>query len=299
MISRFRPNAWAEIASVAEPRRVLIAGCGDVGNALARELLADGCQVWGVRRRVDALARGVEPWRIDLGDAGTFGAPPAAFDWLFYTASADRRDEHHYRSIYVDGLRNLLGTLRDAGSPLRRILFTSSTAVYGQSGGEWVDETSATEPSGFNGRVLLEAEAIVHSAPEIGINVRLSGIYGPGRTRLVRQAWSGEARSTQSWTNRIHVEDCARALHHLMHLERPSDLYVGSDDEPATTSDVVSWLSAELGLPAPETEETEQLGKRCRNARLRETGYRFKYPTFREGYREIVREFLSKRGASR
>jgi nucleoside-diphosphate-sugar epimerase len=277
--------------------KVLIAGCGDVGNALAARLLADGCQVWGVRRRIDALARGVEPWRIDLTDAGTFGSPPVAFDYLFYTASADRRDENHYRSIYVEGLRNLLHTLRGSASPLRRILFTSSTAVYGQSDGQWVDETSPTEPSEFNGRVLLQAEAIVHGAPGIGINVRLSGIYGPGRTRLVRQVWSGEAKATESWTNRIHVEDCARVLHHLMRLERPAELYLGSDDEPATTSDVVTWLSAELGVPAPEAAETKQLSKRCRNARLRDTGYRFMYPTFREGYRGIVREFLSGRGA--
>ena len=150
------------------PDRVLIAGCGDVGNALATRLLADGCEVWGVRRRVEALAQGIKPWRIDLTDSKSFGTPPAAFDYLFYTASADRRDEDHYRSIYVDGLRNLLGRLQDAHCPLQRILFTSSTAVYGQSRGEWVDENSATEPLGFNGRILLEAEGIVRQAPITG-----------------------------------------------------------------------------------------------------------------------------------
>ena len=109
--------------------RILIAGCGDVGNALATRLLADGCEVWGVRRRVDALAPGVSPWRIDLRDAANAGPPPAAFDYLFYTASADRRDEEAYRAIYVDALRILLGVLRDAGCPLQRVFFTSSTAV--------------------------------------------------------------------------------------------------------------------------------------------------------------------------
>ena len=120
--------------------KVLIAGCGDVGNALASRLLADGCEVWGVRRRIDALAKGVQPWRIDLTDPESLDAPPAAFDYVFYTASADRRDEEHYRSVYVDGLRDLLSALRDANCPLRRVFFTSSTAVYGQSNGEWVDE---------------------------------------------------------------------------------------------------------------------------------------------------------------
>lgn len=276
--------------------KVLIAGCGDVGNALAARLLTEGCEVWGVRRRVEALGDGVQPWRIDLSEPSGFGSPPAAFDYLFYTASADRREEDHYRSVYVDGLRDLLTALRGAGCPLRRIFFTSSTAVYGQSAGEWVDESSATEPLHFNGRVLLEAEAIVREAPEIGINLRLSGIYGPGRTRLVRKVWNREASANGSWTNRIHVEDCAGALQHLMRLEGPKALYLGSDDEPATTVDVVTWLSSELGLAAPPEPETEnqpvRLNKRCRNARLRDSGYRFEQPTFREGYRPIVREFL-------
>jgi len=278
------------------PDRVLIAGCGDVGNALANRLLADDCEVWGVRRQVDALAKGIRPWRIDLTDPRSFTTPPAAFDYLFYTASADRRDEVHYRAVYVDGLRELSSALRDAGSPLRRVFFTSSTAVYGQSEGEWVDESSVTEPLGFNGRVLLEAEAVLREAPGSGISVRLSGIYGPGRTRLVRKVWDGEATATGSWTNRIHVEDCAGALHHLMRLENPEALYLGSDDEPATTSDVVTWLSAELGVPAPPAAAAERSNKRCRNARLRETGYQFEHSTFREGYGPIVREFLSQSG---
>jgi nucleoside-diphosphate-sugar epimerase len=273
---------------------VLIAGCGDVGNALAGRLLADGCRVWGVRRRIEALAPGVEPWRVDLQDASSCRNPPARFDYVFYTASADRRDEDAYRAIYVDGLRNLLAALRDAGCPLRRVLFTSSTAVYGQTSGEWVDEASVTHPSGFNGRVLLEAEAVLDEAPEEGVNVRLSGIYGPGRTRLVRAVWNGEARATEGWTNRIHVDDCAGILHHLMRLEDPEPLYLGSDDEPATTAEVVRWMSKELGVPLPEPGETRRLNKRCSNARLRRSGYQLRYPSFREGYPDIVREFVSR-----
>jgi nucleoside-diphosphate-sugar epimerase len=277
---------------------VLIAGCGDVGNALAKRLLGDGCSVWGVRRRVEALAPGIEPWRIDLIDPGTYGVPPAAFDVLFFTASADRRDEYAYRAIYVDALRNLLARLRESGCPLERVFFTSSTAVYGQTDGGWVDETSPTEPTGFNGRVLLDAERIIEEAPEIGVNVRLSGIYGPGRNRLVRKVWSGEAVATGSWTNRIHVEDCAGVLHHLMRLPNPESLYLGSDDEPATTAEVLTWIARELGKPTPEAGETAPRNKRCRNARLRQSGYRFIYPSFRDGYRDIVQAFLRKRGAT-
>jgi len=276
--------------------KVLIAGCGDVGNALAARLLSEGCEVWGGRRSVDALGDGVKPWRVDLTEPSSLGTPPAKFDYLFYAASADRRDEDHYRAIYVDGLRDLLAALRKAGCPLRRVFFTSSTAVYGESAGEWVDEASVTQPLGFNGRVLLDAEAIVREAPEMGINVRLSGIYGPGRTRLVRKVWSGQAVATRSWTNRIHVEDCAGVLHHLMRIDNPEALYLASDDEPATTAAVTTWLSRELGVPPPPQptgdSQPQRLNKRCRTTRLRDSGYRFEQPTFREGYRPIVREFL-------
>ena len=180
---------------------------------------------------------------------------------------------------------------RAAACPLERVFFTSSTAVYGQSNGEWVDESSATEPTGFNGKVLLEAEQLVSDAPELGVNVRLSGIYGPGRTRLVRKVWSGEATATGGWTNRIHVEDCAGALHHLMGLSNPAPLYLGSDDLPVRTVDVVNWMAEKLGKPMPQPASTARLNKRCRNARLRQSGYRFIYPTFREGYPSIIDEF--------
>jgi nucleoside-diphosphate-sugar epimerase len=277
--------------------RALIAGCGDVGNALGRRLLADGCEVWGVRRRIDALEPGVKPWPIDLTAAESFAEPPAAFDTLFFTASADRRDEEAYRAIYVDALRNLLDALRRAGCPLERVFFTSSTAVYGQSSGEWVDETSVTEPAGFNGRVLLEAERVVLDAPERGVNVRLSGIYGPGRTRLVRKVFAGEATAQGAWTNRIHVEDCAGVLYHLMHSPDPKPLYLASDDAPATMAEVVTWMSAQLGMSPPPAGETTRLNKRCRNALLRDTGYEFAYPSFREGYPPIIEGFRRTAGA--
>ncbi|MEM7135059.1 MAG: SDR family oxidoreductase [Myxococcota bacterium] len=269
---------------------VLIAGCGDVGNALGRRLIADGCTVWGVRRNVSALAEGITPWAVDLTDRSSLASPPAAFDHLFYTASADRRDAESYRAIYVDGLRNLIRALEAAGSPLRRVFFTSSTAVYGQSQGEWVDEGSPTEPAGFNGKTLLDAEQVVRQR-DGGVAVRLSGIYGPGRTRLLRKVSSGEAVATASWTNRIHVEDCAGALHHLMRADTVEPLYVGSDDEPVTMAEVVRWVSGELEVASPREGEAASLNKRCRNALLRRSGFRFAYPSFRDGYASMIEDF--------
>ncbi len=276
------------------PERILIAGCGDVGNALGRRLVAEGSEVWGVRRTPSALAAGIRPWLVDLTDPKSVAHPPAEFDALFYTASADRRDESSYQAIYVDAFRNLIAALRRTGSPLSRIFFTSSTAVYGQSGGEWVDEASDTEPARFNGNIVLEAEGVVRSEPG-GVAVRLSGIYGPGRTRLIDKVWKGEATATPSWTNRIHVEDCGAALHHLLRLEGADDLYLGSDDAPVTTAEVTTWMSEHLGVEPPVRAEAKSLNKRCRNTRLVDSGYRFLYPTFREGYAPMLDAYLAQR----
>ena len=272
-------------------KQILIAGCGDVGNALARRLLRDGDEVWGVRRRISALAPGVRPWAIDLTDPSGFHDPPAPFDVLVYTASADRRDAESYRAVYVDGLRNLVGALRDSGAPLSRVLFTSSTAVYGQREGQWVDEDADTRPTRFNGEILLEAERLVTNL-DGGIVLRLSGIYGPGRTRLLRRVYEGEARSTSSWTNRIHVEDCGAALHHLMRLDSPDSIYLGTDDRPATTAEVVRWMAEQLGVDAPPESSSESLNKRCSNGRLRATGFELQFPTYRDGYAPMAAEFL-------
>ncbi|MDH3200904.1 MAG: SDR family oxidoreductase [Myxococcales bacterium] len=271
--------------------RVLIAGCGEVGNALGARLLADGYEVWGIRRNVSALAEGIRPWPVDLTDPRSLRSPPTLFDYVFYTASADRRDESSYRAVYVNGLRDLLGALEAAGSPMKRVFFTSSTAVYGQQTGEWVDERSVTEPARFNGRILLEAESLVRGLGP-GVVVRLSGIYGPGRTRLIGKVWSGEAEATERWTNRVHVEDCGGLLHHLMRLDTPAHVYLGSDDAPATTAEVVTWMSEQLGVAAPPAADTPSSNKRCRNRLLRDTGYQFLYPTFREGYAPIIKDFL-------
>lgn len=272
-------------------KKVLIAGCGDVGNALAKRLLAEGTEVWGIRRTVSALARGVHPWPIDLTDRASLRSPPAEFDVLVYAASADRRDAESYRATYVDGLRNTIQALVDAGSQLDQVLFTSSTAVYGEQHGEWVDEATPTAPRRFNGEILVEAEQIVTEL-DGGIVLRLSGIYGPGRTRLLRRVWNAEAQATDSWTNRIHVEDCGAALHHLMKLSDPASIYLGSDDLPATTREVLTWMSERLGVATPQGGSTETTNKRCRNARLRESGFELAYPTYRDGYAPMIEDFL-------
>ncbi len=274
--------------------RVLIAGCGYVGSALAVVLERDGHEVFGLRRNVAALPEGITGIAGDLAEPAGLRAALAglAFPWLVYAAAADGRDEAAYRRAYVDGLLHVLGALP---AP-ERLLFTSSTAVYAQDRGELVDELSPTVPASFAGAVMLEAEAIVARAAPTPIVLRLGGIYGPGRTRLVEQVRRGlaELPPGPSFTNRIHRDDCAGAARHLLSLPEPASLYVGVDHEPADTSAVLRWLAQALGRPEPPPargpagSSGRGAGKRCSSARLRASGYAFRYPTFREGYAELL-----------
>jgi nucleoside-diphosphate-sugar epimerase len=284
--------------------RVLVAGCGYVGSELARQLAADGHVVYGLRRSAGALPEGVQRLAADLGDRAGLHAALAevehgGIDAVVYAAAADRADDEAYRRAYVEGLANVLAWAEAQGMRPPRVFFTSSTAVYAQQDGAWVDEDSPTEPTHFSGTRMLEAERLVGAAG--GVALRLGGIYGPGRTRLIEGVRAGRLAiqpGPPRWTNRIHRDDAAGALRHLVGRAlagAPLDpVYVGVDDEPADDATVLRWLAQRLGVPPPATaaagEPARGRGgnKRCRNARLRATGYRFAYPTFREGYGALI-----------
>jgi nucleoside-diphosphate-sugar epimerase len=274
--------------------RALIAGCGYVGTALAERLAAGGCEVFGLRRTVAGLPAAIRPLAADLTDPATLDRLPGDLDFVFYTAGAERGDEPSYRRAYVEGVRNLLAAL--AAAP-RRLLVTSSTAVYAQDAGEWVDEGSETAPAGFRGRILLEAERCVLAAPFPATVLRLGGIYGPSRTRLVEDVRAGRARFVPGrFTNRIHRDDAAGALEHLAGLDAAAACTLGVDCDPAEERVVLEWLAERLGAPRPRASEagedaaaSRRAGsKRCCNARLLAAGYRFQHRSFREGYAALL-----------
>lgn len=266
---------------------VLIAGCGYVGTALGLELAARGDGVWGLRRDTSQLPPQVNAVSADLGDPATMHSLPRALDYVVYCAGADEASDAAYERVYVNGLRNVLTAAVHTG--LRRVFFTSSTAVYGQAAGEWVDETSETTPAHFSGVRLLEAERLLRERAIPSTVLRCSGIYGPGRTRLIDSVRNGSAVPSQRFTNRIHRDDIAGAIAHLMVQTEPPPLLLLSDDAPAPNSEVIGFLAERLGVPPPPAgapSATAGRGghKRCRNALLHATGYQLRYPSYREGY---------------
>jgi nucleoside-diphosphate-sugar epimerase len=276
---------------------VLIAGCGYVGSALARLRIERGDNVFGLRRNPVDLPSGVVPIAADLAVPRSLAELPAALDVVVYAASPGGRDEAFYRTTYVEGLRNLLAALAAQKQKPRLTIFISSTAVYGQSHGEWVDESSPTQPAHFSGQRLLEAEGLLRESGLPGVVLRLGGIYGPRRTRLIDEVRQGRAaipRGGPHYTNRIHRDDCAGALDHLIGLAQPADCYLGVDSDPEDEAVVLRWLAGVLGASAPRIAGADQrrarggANKRCRNARLLASGYAFRYPSYREGYAAVL-----------
>lgn len=284
----------------ALPLKITIVGCGDVGTRCARLLLAQGHEVTGARRNIARLPDWLPGATVDVLNAdslvqlfSTSAAPP---DVVIYSLAASGFDEQAYIDAYVTGVQNTLTSL--CKLPLRRFIFVSSTGVYHQNDGSVVDETSPTEPVRFNGRRVLQGEQLVR-AYQHGTCVRFSGIYGPDRLRLVNRVASGQATLDPGapYTNRIHIEDCAAVLAHLVDLigqHRDVDpLYLATDCLPATSAEVESFIATELGLsldqctPVPQSKRIAG-SKRCSNQRLLDTGYSFKYPDYRAGYRQVI-----------
>jgi nucleoside-diphosphate-sugar epimerase len=274
--------------------RVLIAGCGYVGAELARTLVDEGSHdVWGLRRSAAPLPAGANAIVADLLRVDTLENLPQRLDVVVYAVGADGHTPEQYEAAYVTGLANLWEGLCAAGAPPRRLVVVTSTAVYAQNDGEWVDESSPTEPREFSGRTLLRSEALARSLATEVVAVRFGGIYGPGRTRFIDTVRSGRAAlgSGPEYTNRIHQLDCAGVLAHLLRLAAPAPIYVGVDDAPADRRAVVEWLAQRLGVagpPPPSATPAPARGKRCANRRLRASGYQFRFPTFREGYADVL-----------
>lgn len=272
--------------------KVLIAGCGDLGQAVATRLDSAVFDVFGLRRSRQS-ADGMTSLQADVTQPASLAIlddfHPAI---LLYCISADAQTDASYKAHYVDGLRNVLAALDH--NYLRHVFFVSSTRVYGQQGGEPIDESVVPAPADFGGQRLLEGERLLE-ALDCGTTVlRLSGIYGPGRTRMLRLAREPQNWPTENhWTNRIHRDDAAAFIAFLMEKVAKGlsveDSYIVTDSEPAPMHEVLGWLAGQLrvdirGLPAPEVAGGKRLQNRC----LQATGFKLGYPDYRTGYASLM-----------
>jgi nucleoside-diphosphate-sugar epimerase len=212
------------------------------------------------------------------------GCGYAGLDAVVYAISPAGRTAEAYRLAYVEGLENLLDAV---SAPVRTVL-VSSTGVYGHTDGRWVDEETPEDPSDPTAELVRAGEAVARSRGAPGVVVRLGGIYGPGRTRTNSMVKAGEAP--------------CMSPRHVLRLRDPAPVYLGVDRDPAPLRDVYAWIADRGRAPDPcagvEPDEAGVGGrrgtnKRCSSRRLQDSGYAFRYPTFREGYAPLVGKELA------
>lgn len=275
--------------------KILIVGAGDVGGRIATELAELGHEVWALRRTPQVDKRfaggGMLMWIAgDVTSAETLKLP-LGLDMVISALAPSESGMAAYQQVYVGGARALQQALK--GQSLNRQFWLSSTGVYGEDAGEWIDETTLAQPKRDTAKLLLQAEDIVRQSQWPSTIVRLGGLYGPGRERLLR--WVREAKPVQmtppSWTNRLHVADAASLVVHLVQQSLAGDsvepLLLGVDDAPTPQHEVLAWLAQQLELPASPVKAVEphaSQGKRIRNLALQRSGYELRYPSFRDGY---------------
>jgi nucleoside-diphosphate-sugar epimerase len=289
---------------------VAILGCGYVGLELGRQLEAAGHAAVGVRRSEDGLAAirdaGFDAVRADVTDADSLASVPAV-DAVVFIASSGGRGADAARDVYVDGLRTVVDHFGDRDDPPSQLVYTSSTGVYGDHDGGWVDEGTDLDPTTEKTQVLVDAERVaLDDAPEHGIDptvVRFAGLYGPDRYRLTRYV---EGPVTEGYLNMIHRDDAAGVVRFAL-ADADEDVVLAVDDEPVEKWAFADWLADQCNVERPAKRTVEEriaagdlstpaerrlrTSKRCSNDRLRALGYEFAYPTYREGYRAAVAAF--------
>lgn len=277
---------------MTEPSR-LILGVGYLGRRLAERWKATPGQVFGTTRRRDHFPKltqlGPAPiaWDVLAG-----GDPLPAVETVVYAVGFDPSASSTRADVYVDGLRRTLEQLPRPG----RFLYVSSTGVYGDHQGDWVDESTLPAPTDPGGQACLEAENLIRDfASQRGWDVvilRFAGIYGPGRLINLERLKRGEpiAGDPEGWVNLIHVEDGAGILALAETKARPGETYLVSDGEPVRRRDFYQYLAEKAGLESPRFDPGQASrhrgNRRVSNRKLlAELAPNFAYPSFREGLR--------------
>jgi len=274
--------------------RILIVGCGYLGRETAGLFHNAGWHVEGWVMSVESTrelsAQAYRVSAVDISNAEQVSSAGGTFDAVIHCASTRGGDPDLYRRVYLTGANNLID--RFAGS---RILFTSSTSVYAQTNGQWVNEDGPAEPRHETGKILRETEQLV--LDHGGLVARLAGIYGPGRSFLLRKFLSNKAMvdpTSDRFVNQIHRDDAAAALFLLLDQAAPGGIYNVVDDQPILQSECYRWLAEKLDRPLlaggtlTRKLKRGESNKRVSNAKLRALGWRPRYSFFAEAMEKSV-----------
>jgi len=286
-------------------KHLVIFGCGYVGAECARQARAKGLRVTALTRNETAAIalrdEGLDPVVADLGGDTWHGRIAGGADYVLNCVSSGGGGLDGYRRSYVDGMASILAWARARGAA-GTMVYTSSTSVYPQDGGAQVDETAPTDGAGERARLLLDAEARLRAgdgARDRWFVLRLAGIYGPGRHHVLDQVRAGAVAGRGDYRlNSIHRDDICAAVWAVFGAPPAvaDQIFNVADDRAATKAEIVEWLAARLGLAAPRFTGEPAAGRRAVtpdrvivNDKLKAVlGWRPRYPSYREGYANLL-----------
>jgi nucleoside-diphosphate-sugar epimerase len=272
-------------------KHLLWLGCGDLAIGSLPALLQH--RITCVARRPKTLPAGVEQWVGSLSDPAIHAQLRTSQpDALVITLTPDNPSAEGYHQGYWLNTQYILHHLPATAKPF--VLFVSSTGVYGQEDGSWVDEDSPTTPSTPSGQCLLATEQLIRQSGLPHCILRLSGIYGPGRDFVVRSLLAGQGGSS-AYTNRIHRDDVCRLIPFLLERQFAGqhlpEILLASDNAPVQGTELRRWLAAQLQCPLPPPSEAGSArggNKRCSNQKMQRLGFELRYPGYQQGYGALL-----------
>lgn len=277
---------------------LLIVGCGDIGIRTGALLKPQGWAVSGVRRDSSKLPAEIIGYTADYTEASSLDfLAQLKPDFVIVTLNPTDRTGMGYKTGFEIAMSNLISGLGPHRP--RHILMTSSTRVFAEASGGWVDEFSPLAQDDVCARAIIAAEQLLLTSRHSASVVRFAGIYGASGGRFISRIRRGELCPLRPvrYTNRIHRDDCAGFLAHLLQLvdagETLEPLYIGVDDEPAPRYEVEAWLADAMGLESLATGEVPagrgtDGHKRCRNDALHNSAYELLYPNYKRGYSTLL-----------
>lgn len=286
-------------------RQLLVLGAGYVGEALCRWAIGRRVKTTAVTRNAETAHRlselGVRCEIADIAGHDWHNRVPDAPDFVVNCVSSGKGGIEGYRHSYRDGMASMLAWAR-ARQGMGTMVYTSSTSVYPQGGGVRVDESASLHPpASERAEILIETESLALTWPGRVYILRLTGIYGPGRHHLLDALRAGEvalAGKAEHRLNLVHRDDIVSAIWCALSATPavPGQVFNVTDDQAVTRAELVSWLSARVGCAMPKFESQTSRGRRTvvpertiDNARIKSVlGWRPLYPSFREGYRQIL-----------
>ena len=286
-------------------KRLVIFGCGYVGAEVARQGLERGLRVTALTRNeekaVALRAEGIEVVVADLATDGWHGQVAGGAELVLNCVSSGGGGIGSYRRSYVAGMVSVLEWARAQG-PAGTVVYTGSTSVYPQGGGAVVNEMAPTEGAAERAGILLEAEGLLRANRGACARwqvLRLAGIYGPGRHRLLEQVRMGEVAGWgEHRLNLVYRDDIVAGVWAAFEAAPAveNEVFNLADDGAATKGAIVAWLADRLGVARPRFTGEPATGRRevtpdrvIANAKAKaKLGWRPAYPSFREGYEKIL-----------